>query len=295
MQIIKPGDVFGRLTVIRETTKEERVNKEGRNYLCQCQCGNQKIVYGRNLKNGTTKSCGCLSRETASKNNSKEIPIGTKFGKLTVISRAPVRPGGFAYWKCKCECGNTCEVSGHNLRNKHTLSCGCDKRKNIIDETGNTYGYLTVKRYAGSRPDGGSLWECDCLCGNTIITRGDSLRSGHTRSCGCVKSYKEIEITQLLSKYNINFCKEYTFSDLKTDKGGTLRFDFAIFNKNNNLVCLIEYQGSQHFDTTSNWYSEEYIVRDEIKKIIVIKIILSYILQIKILIQNYLYRHYKWR
>jgi len=30
-----------------------------RMWKCKCKCGNEKIVAGNNLKNGTTKSCGC--------------------------------------------------------------------------------------------------------------------------------------------------------------------------------------------------------------------------------------------
>lgn len=49
-----------------------------------------------------------------------------KFNLLTVISKiegsSPVK------WKCKCDCGNFCEVSGNNLRNNHTKSCGCLKK-----------------------------------------------------------------------------------------------------------------------------------------------------------------------
>lgn len=32
-------------------------------------------------------------------------------------------------WNCKCECGNMCVVSGKNLRNGNTNSCGCKKNK----------------------------------------------------------------------------------------------------------------------------------------------------------------------
>src|SRR5438128_8072664 len=32
-----------------------------------------------------------------------------------------------------------------------------------------------------------TFWLCLCDCGNKIITRGTSLRSQHTKSCGCLQ------------------------------------------------------------------------------------------------------------
>ena len=29
-------------------------------WLCECECGNKKILFGKDIKNGNTKSCGCL-------------------------------------------------------------------------------------------------------------------------------------------------------------------------------------------------------------------------------------------
>lgn len=56
---IKQGDIFNRLTVIEQSeTKNYHLH-----WLCQCECGNTKIVKGHNLKNGHTKSCGCLNIE----------------------------------------------------------------------------------------------------------------------------------------------------------------------------------------------------------------------------------------
>ena len=51
------GQKFGKLTVIRE----EGRTKEGRaTWLCQCDCGNTKVIKGKALRKGTTKSCGCI-------------------------------------------------------------------------------------------------------------------------------------------------------------------------------------------------------------------------------------------
>lgn len=54
-----PGTRYGRWTVIGElepTTKEHFTK-------VRCDCGNEKIVRYGNLKNGTSKSCGCLVKE----------------------------------------------------------------------------------------------------------------------------------------------------------------------------------------------------------------------------------------
>lgn len=54
------GQRFGRLTVIKFVFKDKNSCKY---YLCVCRCGNETSVSGGNLKNGHTKSCGCLKIE----------------------------------------------------------------------------------------------------------------------------------------------------------------------------------------------------------------------------------------
>ena len=61
---IKVDDVFTRLTVIEPNVAK---NNQGRfKSLCLCSCGTQKVVNNESLKNGNTKSCGCLSKELSS-------------------------------------------------------------------------------------------------------------------------------------------------------------------------------------------------------------------------------------
>ena len=56
------GQRFGRLVVIRRygTNNDKRAT-----WLCQCDCGNTVVVSGKQLRQGYTKSCGCLNRESA--------------------------------------------------------------------------------------------------------------------------------------------------------------------------------------------------------------------------------------
>ena len=56
---LKPGVVFGRLTVVRYCGSKR--------YECLCSCGNTTTVEGGKLTRGDTKSCGCYQAERASK------------------------------------------------------------------------------------------------------------------------------------------------------------------------------------------------------------------------------------
>ena len=56
----------------------------------------------------------------------------------------------------------------------------------LINEIGNTYGYLTVIEQAPSK-NNRAMWKCKCKCGNETVVQGKLLRSGHTTSCGCKK------------------------------------------------------------------------------------------------------------
>lgn len=60
------GKTYGRLTVL-ELNHDFKTRNCGANYKCQCSCGNIKNVFFVHLNNGSTKSCGCLARETAQK------------------------------------------------------------------------------------------------------------------------------------------------------------------------------------------------------------------------------------
>ena len=117
------GQKFGLLTVL------ERAENKGKQtqWLCECQCGNKKIVYATNLRRGLTTSCGCYRKEKLSMNKLQDL-TGLKFGKLTVIGLHHYdETKRQYYWSCVCECGGQTIVYGGHLKDGHTKSCGCVK------------------------------------------------------------------------------------------------------------------------------------------------------------------------
>mgnify|MGYP006873014442 CR=1 FL=1 len=156
---------------------------------------------------------------------------GKKFGRL--MPQYYIKGGK---WHCICECGNELDVDTRNLNSGHTKSCGClnkeiNSKKNTIDMSNFENKGVKVLEREGSTSNGIAKWKCLCkYCGRIFITEGSHLREGTVNSCGCIHSYNEQRITELLIKNNIPFAAQYTFSDL-TGKDGIhpLRFDFAIF------------------------------------------------------------------
>lgn len=50
---------------------------------------------------------------------------GQRFGRLLVVAFSHINEDRKAVWDCVCDCGNSCQVEGRNLRRGKTESCGC--------------------------------------------------------------------------------------------------------------------------------------------------------------------------
>lgn len=68
---------------------------------------------------------------------------GQKFGRLTVIKRAPNAKNGQTMYLCQCECGKYSTVTGVQLRSGHTKSCGC-LRKDLLTTHNATHSRMYV-------------------------------------------------------------------------------------------------------------------------------------------------------
>lgn len=231
------GKQFGRWKVIKYAGKSKW------RCQCSCCANTIRDVRGADLKAGRSASCGCIKREKASiiGNTYGDITItgyntdtyqfkyrcnkcgyvgeaykydilyrsdnkcrhvtrisedltGRQFGNWTVIKYK-----GNYKWECKCNCnrGTIHDVSRYDLITGRSTNCGCKRLK--YDLTDKTFGRLKVIRYLGNQ-----LWECRCLCGNTVNVLSTNLLSGGTKSCGCLKNestYSRDEIIDIINRF----------------------------------------------------------------------------------------------
>lgn len=99
------GKKFNRYLVLHLV----KSSNEGFKWLCRCECGTEKEVFGCSLKNGTTKSCGCFKiefnkriRKVHKKSNPLEYNswVGLKSRCLNISDRAYKDYGGRGITVC---------------------------------------------------------------------------------------------------------------------------------------------------------------------------------------------------
>lgn len=189
---------------------------------------------------------------------------------LFPVKRLDIEDKKHSYWLAKCKCDNIIIIRTDRIKSKKPQSCGCLAINNIKKSltknlTGQKFGKLTAIKQVDNGKKG-VHWLCKCECGKEIITLRSSLVSGGTKSCGCISSFKEEEITDILTELNINFKRQYR--DNKCKDKNPLPFDFIIYK--NDKYGLIEYQGCQHYKLKTHWDNEEtFLIRqkhDKIKK-----------------------------
>ena len=138
--------------------------------------------------------------------NVKIIPKETVLGNLIVgnIVDNYYKPG--VWYHCKCKCGNPKDIirKGTDLRRKNgNPSCGYCKRYEMI---GCKYNRLTVRECIGEMPNRqGIYFLCDCKCGNkNVMVEMSKLRTGHTKSCGCLQKEIASNTNRKYNKFDIH-------------------------------------------------------------------------------------------
>lgn len=114
------GQRFGRLIAKADIG----TSRNGRLWLCLCDCGRETTATPHDLRSGHTASCGCLRADAVSAINFTDL-TGKTFGRLYVIGRSAVSQRGAVAWTCRCSCGSEIDVIGGYMTSGDTQSCGC--------------------------------------------------------------------------------------------------------------------------------------------------------------------------
>lgn len=138
------GDIFGYWTVIDNMPKI----KYGKTYVTvQCKCGKIEEKCLSELVRGRTTGCkSCKSRE-----RSRNIHVGDKYKKWTVIDGPKINKRHNVLWLCQCECGEKRWFQGNELTNE-SKCFACKKcaskllTENVTFKNGRI-GDLTITKY----------------------------------------------------------------------------------------------------------------------------------------------------
>ena len=160
----EPGTVFGRLTVLNYTF----IRDDRKFCSCECSCGNVITIAEHNLLQGDTKSCGCLAKETASKNATERNYLTRQYEPIEAASRlvflAKYNDGTLTFDQFHTMSQMICTYCGKQPSNKRTaINNQSDKSFNKEDSV---FIYNGLDRIDNNLPHNidncqTACWECN--------------------------------------------------------------------------------------------------------------------------------------
>lgn len=114
-----------------------------------------------------------------------ESIVGKQFGELLVLGQFTRRfaSATISMSRVRCSCGTEKELQTTLLTSRKWTTCRVGKHdQNLIDLTGQEFGYLTAVEYLPAI----KKWKCHCVCGKEHCVRANSLKAFKTKSCGCM-------------------------------------------------------------------------------------------------------------
>lgn len=203
------GQKFNMLTALEPT---DRRSSGAVIWKCRCDCGAITEVKSSALRNGGTKSCGCLQKTRSQEVNRKNI-AGVRFGKLIACAPTDKRSSGSIVWLCECDCGNKIEVRASSLQSGHTYSCGCfteskgeTKIKQLLKF--NKIPFEQEKTFISCRiPETEGVPRFDFYVDNKYLIEFDGAQ--HFQVGGDFATPEKLKQTQFRDQYKNEWCKEH--------------------------------------------------------------------------------------
>jgi len=225
----------------------------GEKYKCQCKCGQIHYLSGHFFQEKRYRDCG----------------IGCGLIKIREQKKMDECP------RRKADDYNI-DYTGMVFESYEVLEC--------IDDI---YEVFVIPKYGEGVCIIHKLYKCRCyLCGKKrkIIPSsfkvendeyGDRAKEGYYSNiyCDCHKiSSFQWRTVKILQDHGVKYRVEYSFPDLYgIEHKKLLRYDFAIFDENNNIKYLIECQGEQHYRPVKEFGGDEQyevqVKNDEIKRL----------------------------
>lgn len=186
-------------------------------WMCRCDCGRSITTVSNNVKSGNTKHCGCLSSPSTKKKQQKAyyhkdakiLTICNIIGwSKEFVQSKDFKPYAENWWKskrkkyypwtCQCGCGNKIKIQKRHIDkfiplyyqdhgNTYYQGGVCE------DLTGQKYNRLKFIEFV-KRTKTRTFWKCLCDCGEYTITDANSVKRGTTKSCGCVRVERMINL-----------------------------------------------------------------------------------------------------
>lgn len=233
---IQIGDRYGKLIVI------DKLKDEKDKYNCLCDCGNRVVKNGRNLRNGNTKSCGCLRINTI---NAHRNTFKKSFKDWCLENNLEYILNLWDYELNGCSPENVGFKSGREFYFKCPNGLHESEKFQIANSVNN---YLQSK--------------CFFIC----------------RKCMHQSSQAEELINNFLYNFGYTYERQYRFDDCKDDK--LLPFDFYLpdfniaieydgeqhyfpvnFGYSNKDIMMEKFRATQKHDIIKNEYCKSHKIK----------------------------------
>ena len=185
----KIGDKFNSWTCISKEFRNEKTKKI--NFRWQCECGYEKNSSHVEIVQGRSKQCRNCGYTKARKHN--QLTTESWIEKAREVHGSLYDYSEVEYKNSKDKVIITCKIHGRFQQDPGThiyQKSGCPdcskENRTIEDLTGRRFAKLTAIRRLGRNSHNKILWECKCDCGNLTTVIGSVLRTGRTKSCGCL-------------------------------------------------------------------------------------------------------------